>query len=99
MKKKKKKKKKVEGRKADLQWLTMLLVAVEGKNSGGSRQGTVAAAALLFLPFAPPLVFFLSFLFLLCYLFFNSLLSMFLYSLLSVSSFFSFCFLFTSKTP
>jgi hypothetical protein len=36
MKKKKKKKKKGEGMKADLQWLTMLLVVVEGKDSGGS---------------------------------------------------------------
>jgi len=47
----------------------MLLVAVEGKNNSGSQQGTVAVAALLLLPFTPPLVFFLSLLFLLFYFF------------------------------
>jgi hypothetical protein len=43
---KKKKKKKGKGRKADLRLLAVLLVAVGRKNSGGSQQGTVAAAAV-----------------------------------------------------
>jgi hypothetical protein len=34
--------------KADLQWLTMLLVVVEGKDSGGSWKGTVAIIKSLF---------------------------------------------------
>ena len=42
----KKKKKKGKGRKADLRLLAVLLVAVGRKNSGGSQQGTVAAAAV-----------------------------------------------------
>jgi hypothetical protein len=41
-----KKKKKGKGRKADLRLLAVLLVAVGRKNSGGSQQGTVAAAAV-----------------------------------------------------
>jgi len=42
----KKKKKKGKGRKVDLRLLAVLLVAVGRKNSGGSRQGTVAAVAV-----------------------------------------------------
>jgi hypothetical protein len=42
----KKKKKKGKGRNADLRLLAVLLVAVGRKNSGGSQQGTVAAAAV-----------------------------------------------------
>jgi hypothetical protein len=56
-----------EGRRRKLTWQCwqlIVLVAVEGKNSGVSRQGTVAAVvALLLLPPISPLVLFLSVLF------------------------------------
>jgi hypothetical protein len=69
MKKKKKKKKKREGRKANLQWLTMMLVVVKGKNNCGSWQITVAVVVALLL-FPSALSWFSSSLsFLLCYFF------------------------------